>query len=287
MKLPFIVLILLFSIAQTSLAQNFKSCDNPFPICEKKTYFFSNLNGFGKSKSNLENVKCSNNFEETNSIWLEWKSFESGTLTFTVNPSFEDDDIDFILYKKHQDCNSLEEIRCMASGITYGSNNLRSKDCNGATGLSSYSIDDFEKSGCKFNDDNFLKYLSMEEGEEFILLVNNYDSPSGVSISFECNGELEEIEGCAASNLHEQILVTQLFPNPSSEEINIEFISPSENPTKLALLSITGEVIKELVTTPKIGLNLATFRTEELAANTYLIRIVQVEFSTVKQFVKQ
>ena len=287
MKIKLIMCILLFSMLQTSNAQNFKSCENPFPICEKKTYHFSNMEGYGKTKSNFENAKCSHDFEETNSLWLTWKSFESGTLTFTINPVDAEDDIDFILYKKSQDCNSLEEIRCMASGITYGSKDGRSYDCNGATGLNSYSIDEFEKSGCKYNDDNFLKYLSMDEGEEFVLMINNYDSPSGVSVSFEGNGQLDQIEGCGSSNLHEEIVVTQLFPNPTTDEINIEYISNSENPVKLHLLSINGEVIREIEKTPNVGLNLTTFRIEDLAATTYLIRIAQKEFSTVKQFVKQ
>ncbi len=55
----------------------------------------------------------------------------------------------------------------MASGNIIGKNARSSSMCQGVTGLSYQSLDEFEKSGCKYNSDNFLKYLSAEADEEY------------------------------------------------------------------------------------------------------------------------
>lgn len=74
-------------------------------------------------------------------------------MTFVISPSESDNDIDFIVFAK-KDISSVPEIlRCMASGEEIGGNN--DKNCLGNTELTLSSTDEFEKQGCKFNDDNF------------------------------------------------------------------------------------------------------------------------------------
>jgi hypothetical protein len=99
-------------------------------------------------------MNCDLYIEESNSLWLEFEIGFDGTLIFTISPEVPHDDLDFILFRKSDDCQSLEEIRCMQSGISYGTDPRVSSRCSGKTGLDNMSIDEFELSGCKYNDDN-------------------------------------------------------------------------------------------------------------------------------------
>lgn len=279
------VVTLLCVIFQTSYTQNYQDCQNSFPICEFKTYNFSSLKGWGKEIEEFDQLKCVENFAESNSIWLKWIAESDGILTFVITPQNPEDDIDFILFQEQHDCSDLLEVRCMASGYNFGPSDVNSQPCNGPTGLSSMSIDEFERSGCKYSDDNFLKQLKVIKGEKYKLLVNNFDSEEGISITFEGNNSLVKQQECMASDLKEDIIITHVFPNPTSSFINIQFLSLNESETTLEILDISGALIRDLTTVPMIGLNRAYFDLEGYTSGTYLIRLKQANFSTVGQFV--
>ena len=94
--------------------QNFQDCIAAYPICQKSTYHFEELNGNGNVQEQVGISSCyeGSNAKETNSIWLEWEIYQSGIVTFLIDPIAEEDDFDFILYLKSEDCSQLEEVRC-------------------------------------------------------------------------------------------------------------------------------------------------------------------------------
>jgi hypothetical protein len=283
-----IVILLLMCGLQNSYAQNYQDCDSPFPICEKKTYNFGYLNGYGRNLENISNTSCfeGSNAKETNSIWLKWEVLDGGTLTFILNPEQEKDDLDFILYKYSNSCESKEEVRCMASGENIGSS-IRNSNCNGQTGLRLTSLDDFEKQGCKYNDDNFLKFLSVEPDEQYLLLVNNYNSKSGFSISFDGSADFNMADDCKFINPNEEILITNLFPNPTTNELNVQFITHHEKEYTIKILDIAGKEIYTFSKAASIGLNHNNITVKDFISGTYILVVSADGYSTAKRFIKQ
>lgn len=277
--------LIIFVISCTyAHAQVYQDCEDPFPICEFQTYHFPSMEGFGLQEESFDRLKCSTTFNESNSIWLEFAVSESGVLTFAINPVVTDDDLDFVLFKKSKDCSDLAELRCMASGNNYGGSTAKDSPCQGRTGLSVDALDEFEESGCKYNDDNFLKYLSVTPNERYMLLINNYESNEGFSISFDGNCTLKDIAGCWATDLAENVLVTDLYPNPSADYITLEYITTQDSDIKFEILDISGRSLQSLFSSPLQGFNRQTFELSDFPSGTYLIRVTQDGFSTVKQF---
>jgi len=268
-------------------SQNYQDCNKPFVICDLATYQISDVKGVGEVQDVTTLLSCTANqhFKETNSFWIEWKASSDGVITFVIDPTQEDDDIDFVLFKKGSSCSDLEELRCMASGSEIGSVDTN-KACKGSTGLNSNSIDHFEVSGCKYADDNYLKFLSVQRGEHFALLVNNYNSSAGFTISFEGTATLEPTETCKTDEYIGSLEITNIFPNPATNSVNVYFQSQDEDVLELEIMDFSGkkfflknyEVMQEDNT---IKLNV-----KDIPSGSYLIRLSQGNNSTVKQFIK-
>ncbi|MEM9548013.1 MAG: T9SS type A sorting domain-containing protein [Bacteroidota bacterium] len=287
MKLHPSIIALLVLLPLSAFAQNFQDCQNAFSICEKNTYHFDKLEGHGNRLESFSSTRCFQGLlaSETNSQWLTWKVEKSGLLTFVINPFYSQDDFDFILFLKDGDCGTLKEVRCMASGNTIGDAH-GNYDCLGKTGLNLSSVDDFEKTGCKYNDDNFLKFLTANEGEEYLLLINNYNSHGGFSVSIEGTAELSQLSKCQKNTLEEHIIITQMFPNPTSEEIQVQFVSKNEGLYNLQVLNVKGELVSEISNEAIIGLNTINVDVCDLVSNTYVIQVQLNGFSSAKRFVK-
>lgn len=269
---------------------NYQDCTNSFPICDLKTYHFGQMKGTGKVNDKVSGSSCfGNDFSETNSFWLKWKADRSGTLTFVINPNKQNDDFDFILYQRDiDDCFKLTEVRCMGAGQNIGEEedpiNLR---CKGSTGLSISSIDEFESQGCKYASDNFLKMLHVEKDEEYVLLVNNYESTVGYSITFEGNTTLRSYDECKILTTSEPVLIVNLYPNPAINSVNVEYLSQSNDKIQIDMLDITGKLYHQFDIIPELGKNKNTFLLNDMSKGSYILRIKQGEFTTVRQFIKQ
>lgn len=280
-------LFLSFSI----IAQDFKDCNQAFPICSLGDYHFEEMLGYGNIQTLDEDFSCFNDlFKETNSTWLKFKSSKPGTITFTLSPMKAEDDLDFVLFKMDDDCQSKRPVRCMGSGETVG---IRYKSsnapCIGNTGLSMSSVDEFESTGCKFKDDNFLKYLQVEEGEEYVLMINNFKSGEGFSMTIEGSAELKEYPNCQqiTSTTEEYVEITQLYPNPTIDEIILDFQSNSSETVLVEIFDFTGRRYQSRNHSAFVGMNRITFNVSDLPQSSYLIKLKQGGFSTSKQFVKQ
>ena len=283
-KLFFTILTIAFFTS--SIIGQHQDCDKAFPICALGTYHSDELQGFGKIKENKTRSKCSDSVEENNSFWIEWQVQESGTLLFTIDPSDPNDDIDFILYQKDKDCNSLTEIRCMASGRTYGNEKRNESNCNGSTGLQLSSTDEFELSGCKYNDDNYLKFLQAERGENYILFINNYTSTKAVSITLDGSAELEEKEGCIKDIQGNKLQISKVFPNPAQQEISILFNTKPDSEFTLEILSLRGELLHQQAHISNNIEDILKIKVDEFPSGTYVIRLKQGAYTSSKKFIK-
>lgn len=174
-----------------------QDCSTNSFLCNKNTISQTSIVGAG-SNDNEAIGSCFDmgiGFTENNSVWYTWTAANSGSLTFTIFPNIPNDDIDFIVYELiGGNCNNKQELRCEASS------------CPGNTGLNMSSTDVTEPPDqCGSlgypdpnypNSDDFLKYLSMVQGNTYALLINNFTDPqagaaNGYTLQFGGTGEFQ------------------------------------------------------------------------------------------------
>jgi gliding motility-associated-like protein len=164
-------------------------CDKAVVLCDKSPFIVENLSSVGEFPNEVGGT-CIR--EESASVWYKWTCQDPGSLTFTLRPTSQGDDLDFALFRLPgglDDCDNKELIRCMASGETIGESQSYNAPCTGATGLSFDSIDETENPGCDDGSDNFVSAINMQAGESFVLVVNNFSqSGSGFEITFGGTG---------------------------------------------------------------------------------------------------
>lgn len=167
-------------------------CPEASILCDKSGFSVQKVTGAGFDRTELDDANCFSNGtttnNETNSTWYTWTCDEPGDLTFTLTPSNETDDLDFVLYELPNgigDCRGKRVLRCMASGdFAYPSR------CMGPTGLRAGEDDNSEQAGCgSGRQNNFLSPLNMESGKTYALGINNFTSTdNGFSIEFGGSG---------------------------------------------------------------------------------------------------
>lgn len=160
----FLLLSTLTFLLSTQVKGQHADCNNLLEL-KDTVYIAKNIKGFGLKKefsgNDLENKLGFE--EEVNSIWYLIKMPANGKFTFEIIAQDKDDDWDFLLYEhknlfcKRIDSNKIKPIR---------SNLSRSA----TTGLSLTSTQEFSGAGLN---DNFSKYLNVQEDDEYVLVVNN------------------------------------------------------------------------------------------------------------------
>jgi hypothetical protein len=281
-----IALSILFLMPTLNFSQNYQDCYDAFTICNKQTYHFKKMEGIGKVNDVLGTLRCSDELKETNSMWLSWTVEKAGIITFIIDPLNYENDLDFILFKKNFDCSKLEEVRCMAAGNTIGQSLVRNRTCQGPTGLSYKSEDEYEKTGCHYDSDNFLKFLSAETGEEYILLVNNFNSTEGFNISFEGDAIFKIKSDCEATANKQIIEISNINPNPATKTITISYSSLLDKTVEIDIFSLDGKKLFNNKVKANIGFNNYSIDLENYTAGNYLLRFTQEKFSTIRQFIK-
>jgi gliding motility-associated-like protein len=155
-------------------------------LCSKDT--FTEFAVAGAGNNNHESVgSCLGT--ESNSAWYTFEASNNGTLTFSITPSANNDDVDWVLYDLGLSgalVNLIPEniIRCAAGSGT----NCTPKYY--ITGLNSTSLDLSEQSGCVTGQDGWLKYVDLVAGHHYALLVDNFSNGNnGFTIEFGGTGE--------------------------------------------------------------------------------------------------
>jgi gliding motility-associated-like protein len=162
-------------------------------LCNKEPFTVPFVSGVGNNPNEIANVGCNSPgciITESSSTWYKWTCDQPGTLTFVLTPLNPADDLDFVLYELPNginNCTNKVDIRCMASGENVGQPFAQWAPCTGATGLSLNDTDLNETCGCQTGDNNFLRFVDMEAGRSYALVVNNF-SQSGLGFTVEFGG---------------------------------------------------------------------------------------------------
>lgn len=162
-KVKIVLIAFLFLGSHFTIAQN-SDCDQLKMITDT-FHYAKNVSGYGNKKEFSGNSLDSKlTFEEErNSIWYLLKMPAAGIFTFDIIAEHKNDDWDFLLYeRKTMFCKRIEDgkIKPIRSNLSRSA----------ITGLSKTSNDEFSVAGLN---NNYSKYLQVEKGEEFVLVVNN------------------------------------------------------------------------------------------------------------------
>lgn len=148
----------------TGIIGQHADCSNALLLSDT-IYHTPTITGFGKHKefdgNELDDKKLFE--EEANSIWYVVDIEVDGIFTFDIITDNESDDWDFLLYKNQEMfCKKIKEktIQPLRSNLS------RSP----ITGLSLSAEEKFVSSGIN---NNYSKAVNVEEGEQYVLIVNN------------------------------------------------------------------------------------------------------------------
>ncbi len=193
--------------AQNNATGTFQLCvDNFFPaiqpgqdcntaslLCSKDRVSPINVTGAGlnnrEAVGTCIDINSNGGSIEANTAWYKWIAANNGTLTFTITPTNSDDDIDWVLYDlgtsgSCANVTAANAIRCAAgSGVTCSPRYY-------LTGINATSTDIQESGGCVPGQDGFVKFVDMQQGHHYALLINNFSSGNnGFLLEFGGTGE--------------------------------------------------------------------------------------------------
>lgn len=156
-----------------------QDCITGSVLCDKSPFVVQSVTGAG-SDPDEANGSCLGNFgqlSENQSTWFKWTAANNGSLTFTISPLNPSDDLDFVLYEINDvsgNCDKIE-LRCMATA------------CEGPTGIDFESTDLVEDLNCDSGEDGFVRFIDMEVGKSYALMINNF-SNTGTGFNMEWGG---------------------------------------------------------------------------------------------------
>lgn len=169
-----------------------QDCSSASYLCSKESFTQTDITGAGQNNRESEGTcldpRNGPGSIEANTAWYKWTAANNGTLTFAITPT-NNDDIDWVLYDlgTADECNSIiaaNAIRC-ASG-----SGLTCTPYYKATGLNLESVETTESSGCFPGQDGFVKYIDMQQGHVYALLINNFSNRNnGFTMDFGGTGE--------------------------------------------------------------------------------------------------
>ncbi|MCM5662740.1 T9SS type B sorting domain-containing protein [Galbibacter mesophilus] len=184
-----ILLVVIFVGTFQNYAQSISpDCIDAIPIC-KDILNSGTIEGIGTDDFNgALNSGCllqgQNNAVESNSVWFRFTATATGQLGFNILPNTRGEDLDFAVYGPNPVCGSLGNpigndgtvVNCGVSNIVqdfFNDNDYTGVGINPATGDQSVT---------------YAPYMQVQEGEEYLLLVNNYFGESdGFSLEFTGN----------------------------------------------------------------------------------------------------
>lgn len=267
-------------------AQFGQDCETAINICTKQRYKIEDMSNYGAIQERDKDATCFNSqFNETNSKWLHFHIEKGGELSFTIDPILHSDDLDFILYKvDHHGCSSKEIVRCMASGRNLGSR-VSSAQCTGSTGLRSHDFDITETTGCNDSNDNFLSSVYTNEGDEYLLLINNYDNSDGFYFKIEGDVMLTPFEDCLVRPDHLSAL--EAFPNPVTDIARVVFFSDLTDANgRFELLDFSGKQVLIKSTQISAGQNELSIDMSEFSPGPYSFKLTSLDDHIVETVIK-
>ncbi|MBK8565074.1 MAG: T9SS type A sorting domain-containing protein [Saprospiraceae bacterium] len=220
---PFQFFSILISLVATTTAtaQTHPDCDNPMLLTNMDPVTIDSVVGEGV-EDDLSGTCIAQEFSPT---WFSWQIAQPGTLTFVLTPLDTFDDLDFAVFRFNDNVLCQEKIlkRCMAAGENVGAPWSESLPCLGPTGLNLTETDFEENPGCSNGNNNFLKFLQCQAGENYALVVNNFTS-SGQGFTLEWGGTATFSSNPAGINSPTREELGQqlsIGPNPTSHRLQV------------------------------------------------------------------
>jgi len=165
-------------------------CGGAAYLCNDNPISVASLSGGGANTDEPESTSCLENSgaDEGNSSWYVWTAGTSGPFAFDITPVDPTDDIDFMVWQLNgtNPCGPRTVLRCNASSCL---------NSNGSTGLSYTDTDITEDSGCDFGENAYCSAINMVAGTTYALLVNNFSTANGFTISFNTTATGGTIRG--------------------------------------------------------------------------------------------
>ncbi|HMG14951.1 MAG TPA: T9SS type A sorting domain-containing protein [Saprospiraceae bacterium] len=165
----------------------------------------------------LNSISCNcynDKFPSLHMVGINWSIGSGGDMNFEIIPNDKKDDLDFILYKYNNESESPEEIRCSASGKTFGSSSAI--NCDSHIGINENSKYINSKPGCS-EESGFLANVLTAQNEGYLLLVNNISSSNGFEISFTGDAQIEH--SLNIDNANDPSV--NVFPVPVKQSLNL------------------------------------------------------------------
>ncbi len=160
-----------------------QDCRNATVLCNNNPFVNQTFSGSGLDGNEASNSclgEGGSNQSESQSTWYTWIAKTDCNLTFTITPLNPGDDIDFAVYELPNgvhNCSNKIVHRC----------NATAPPCTGATGktgLNLTSSDTEENFNCNAGEDGFSRFLPMQAGKAYTLVINNFTN-TGVGFSIE------------------------------------------------------------------------------------------------------
>ncbi len=144
-----------------------QDCPFALPVCQTIYQQTQTYNGGGLLKDLPDDISCLTN-EENNSVWYIFTVNTPGNLEMVITP-LQNDDYDFALYNiTGKDCNAITQDSLPTTRCSYSAN-------LGQTGLK----DGFVDSVAGVPDPTFLAPLTVQAGETYVLVVDNFNTGGG------------------------------------------------------------------------------------------------------------
>ena len=161
-----------------------QDCNTGAILCDKSPFVVQVLSGGGALPDEGDGTCLEGGFANTitedQSSWMKWTAATSGTLTFTITPLQLGTDIDFALFELSDidACINTTPLRCVATSCD--------ADFNLSSGLNLESTDLTENFNCESGEDSFVRFLDMEAGKHYGLLINNFTNNGILFWHFRC-----------------------------------------------------------------------------------------------------
>lgn len=282
----------LFVSAQVS--HNLSS--NPIPICER-SFVFEEYEDLENAPPASLNNSCIGDLNWLSTVWLTCKIEKGGDFAFDLIPSQSNDDIDFVVYRMNPKtinaANSKTDFtleRCMASGLRLDQAPDGQPFCKGKTGLRSNAYDLEENIGCANSDDNFLAPIQSKAGDQFLILVSNYNSEMGFELAITGSAKVSQtLCQDISTNVgyeSDDIRISPLHPNPVIDKAFIDIRMAQSGDVYLHILRMDGSVVQKREMYMPAGNYQLTIPARNLVPGTYIarVRIGQEEYTN--KFIK-
>lgn len=170
-----------------------QDCATASFLCSTQTFSQFKVTGAGNN-NNEAGGTClgpAGSPTEQNCVWYKWRAANNGTLVFTITPDKTDDDIDWVLYDLDLsgDCinvNAAHAIRCAAGSGVQNKLDCPNEPVYYKTGLDFAENDLTEAPGCGQGQNGKVKFVTLQQGHYYALLVNNYISQNnGFTMEFK------------------------------------------------------------------------------------------------------